>query len=148
MSSPMQSSFSTPNASSAPAAALPPTQLSFSSPPSLPPPSTFDFLPLVHQLLSRLPPAVASASLTPSGSSNGSSSYPGQPPIEIHQLGAEAGAIKSRIQRARNAVKALPDIQRTLREQEAEIAYLEDRIRQLQNVFPSSKSTNGVEGHP
>lgn len=46
-----------------------------------------------------------------------------------------ASAVKIRIQKARNAVEEMPDIERTIAEQEEEIAMLEKRIRRLRGVL-------------
>lgn len=43
--------------------------------------------------------------------------------------------MKIRIQKAKNAVEELPDIDRTVAEQEEEIAYLERRIDRLNEVI-------------
>jgi len=46
----------------------------------------------------------------------------------MHQLAGEASSIRSRIRRARAAVEALPDVDRTVEEQEDEIKLLQERI--------------------
>lgn len=92
--------------------------------PALPPPADFDILPDLHKLLSRLintagqPPA---QTLTPNGPSEDG-------PLEIQHLATAATALKLKISKARRAVMALPDIDRTTEDQEKEIEYLEARI--------------------
>jgi hypothetical protein len=123
----------------------------------LPPPQTFDFLPPLHALLSRL--------LLPSGGLKAPASAPGEnattatgtnplssPPapaeishdehaidgtghLDIQELAAASGAIKIRIQKARTAVKELPDVDRSIKEQEQEIAELEARIGKMREML-------------
>lgn len=114
----------------------------------LPPPATFDILPPLHQLLSRL---LAQSSTLPIPPADGqeavpsiSTSVPTDPnalgykelqPLEIQHLAQEASRIKIRVQKARQAVKALPDIDRPVEDQEDEIADLEDRCEELKKVL-------------
>ncbi|KAI9822421.1 MAG: hypothetical protein M1827_000140 [Pycnora praestabilis] len=97
------------------------TPLATSQPPSLPPPQTFDILPPLHALISRLIP-----SASPS---------PDQQPLEPQHLATEASAIKIRIQKAKAAVEALADIDRTIAEQDEEIKELEQRISSQKEVL-------------
>ncbi|KAF2252408.1 hypothetical protein BU26DRAFT_502882 [Trematosphaeria pertusa] len=96
--------------------------------PSLPPPSTFDILPDLHGLLSRL-------LLSPSAPAPAPTLTPGQPPadgpLDIQQVGTAATEIKLKLQNARKAVMALPDIDRTCEDQQEEIDDLEMRIARL-----------------
>ncbi|KAF2838550.1 hypothetical protein M501DRAFT_1016643 [Patellaria atrata CBS 101060] len=102
----------------------------------LPDPSTFDFLPPLHQLLSRL---LSSPSLNSSGAGASGDAllqpYPNEQPLEIQNLQTAAGALKVKIQKARQAIKALPSIDRTVEDQEEEIAYLTERIEYLKGVL-------------
>ncbi|MCJ1410134.1 hypothetical protein MMC19_004219 [Ptychographa xylographoides] len=91
-----------------PSAILPPAPSS-----NLPPADTFDFIPPLHALLSRL--------LV-------NQSDPSRPTLSPKDLAAEAVAIKIKIQRARAALDALPDMDRTVEEQEEEIHELRERI--------------------
>ncbi|KAK5277640.1 hypothetical protein LTR16_009538, partial [Cryomyces antarcticus] len=98
--------------------------------PALPPPETFDILPPLHQLLSRLlagnPPNLADPSLA---------AYPDQQHLDIQQLATESSSIKARIRKALAAVRALPDMERTVEEQEEEIEYLESKIRRQRRII-------------
>ncbi|KAF2641632.1 hypothetical protein P280DRAFT_489966 [Massarina eburnea CBS 473.64] len=103
--------------------ALPPQP----STPGLPPPSTFDVLPDLHRILSRLLIASAQPPAVPQ--------TPGQPPadapLEIDQVASATAEVKLKLQRARKAVLDLPDIDRTCEDQEDEIEFLEARIAKL-----------------
>jgi len=92
---------------------------------TLPSPATVDILPPLHELLSRLVANDPEASLTAEPSSP---TYQNLEPLAMHQLAGEASSIRSRIRRARAAVEALPDVDRTVEEQEDEIKLLQERI--------------------
>jgi len=92
---------------------------------TLPSPATFDILPPLHELLSRLVADDPEASLTAEPSSP---TYQNLEPLAMHQLGGEVSSVRGRIRRARVAVEALPDVDRTVEEQEEEIKLLQDRI--------------------
>lgn len=89
---------------------------------TLPPPQTFDLIPPLHALLSRLIVATTENTTTAT-------------PLSAKDLGSEASAMKIKIQKARAAVEALPDADRTVQEQEQEIRGLEDRIEGLKEVL-------------
>lgn len=57
------------------------------------------------------------------------------PPLDPQQLAIEASSIKIRLQKARSAVEALPDMERTIEQQEVEIRELEERIRTQRNIL-------------
>ncbi|PLB40828.1 RNA polymerase II mediator complex middle subunit MED9 [Aspergillus candidus] len=57
------------------------------------------------------------------------------PPLDLKDLPTEASSIKIRIQKAYGVVDSLPDVQRSVSEQTAEIAELEDRISRLKSVI-------------
>jgi predicted RNase H-like nuclease (RuvC/YqgF family) len=56
-------------------------------------------------------------------------------PLEIHQLSTAATELKLKIQKARRAVLALPDIDRTCEDQQEEIDDLEEKIASLKKVL-------------
>ncbi|MCJ1391646.1 hypothetical protein MMC18_004511 [Xylographa bjoerkii] len=89
-------------------------------PTTLPSADTFDFIPPLHTLLSRL--------LVNPSESTGNTLSP-------KDLATEAAAIKIKIQEARAAVQGLPDVDRTIEEQQEEIAELEERIREQRMVL-------------
>ncbi|CAI6338912.1 unnamed protein product [Periconia digitata] len=108
--------------------ALPPQP----STPDLPPPSTFDVLPDLHKILSRL---LQASSQPPPATGTAPTPTPSQPPadgpLEIEQVASATAEVKLKLQRAQKAVMALPGIDRTCEDQEDEIAHLEARIEKL-----------------
>jgi hypothetical protein len=111
--------------------------------PALPPPATFDVLPDLHKLLSRLIDTSGQApAQTPTH--NGPSE---DGPLEIQHLATAATGLKLKISRARRAVMALPDIDRTCEDQQDEIKYLEARIARqkaaLQGLGRQAVEENG-----
>ncbi|KAF1843740.1 uncharacterized protein K460DRAFT_288675 [Cucurbitaria berberidis CBS 394.84] len=128
------SGAATPHAPTSARASLPPTgsatpALPPPAPttPGLPPPSTFDILPDLHKLLKRLLDTSAqlpTATPTPPHPST-------EGPLEIQHVATAANDIRLKIQKARRAVVALPDIDRTCEDQEDEIEDLEARIARL-----------------
>lgn len=73
--------------------------------------------------------AVTTAS-SPSGGDDAQNS-----PLSTKDIPAATDHLKHKIQRARAAVHTLPDIRRSIPEQEAEIAALEDKIAQQRAVL-------------
>lgn len=56
-------------------------------------------------------------------------------PLDVKDLPTEASSIKIRIQKAQTVVEGLPDINRSVEEQEDEIAELETRIAKLKSAI-------------
>lgn len=134
----------TPHAPASARASVPPTgaatpalQPQVATMPGLPPPSTFDILPDLHRILKRLldsaaqPPAATPTPAQPSADG----------PLEIQHVPTAANEIRLKIQKARRAVLALPDVDRTCEDQEEEIEDLEARIATL-------KASLGELGRP
>jgi RNA polymerase II transcription mediator complex subunit 9 len=102
--------------------------------PPFPPPQTFDILPLIHDLLTRLSqPSISTAAITANTTVTPHTSV--SSPLEPKDLPQAAVPIKLKIQRAKAAVSALPDVERTVEEQQEEIRELEGRIRNLRGVL-------------
>ncbi|KAH8424010.1 RNA polymerase II mediator complex middle subunit MED9 [Aspergillus melleus] len=57
------------------------------------------------------------------------------PPLDIKNLPTEVSSIKIRVQKAQAVVEGLPDVDRSVADQEAEIEELEDRIARLKSVI-------------
>lgn len=55
--------------------------------------------------------------------------------VDPKQLVVSASAVKVRIQKARNALENLPDMSRTVEQQEEEMRALEEKIRKLKGIF-------------
>ncbi|KAI9747248.1 MAG: hypothetical protein M1815_004394 [Lichina confinis] len=81
--------------------------------------STFDILPTLYDLLSRLLPSPTDH----------------EAPLEAHQLTIEASSLKIKLLKARAAVASLPDVDRSVEQQEEEIGRLETTIRQQREML-------------
>lgn len=66
-------------------------------------------------------------------------------PLEIKQLATEASKIKIRIQKARQTVKGMPDIDKTVEEQQEEIEELEAKCEALRTVLRGMATRAGHE---
>lgn len=112
-----------------------------------PSPQAFDIVPPLHALLVLLSasqagnqptsqqqglPGEANDPTNPAGAAAGT---PSLGPVDPKSLLTGASTVKIRIQKAKNAVDELPDINRTVAEQEEEIAHLEKRIGRLNEVI-------------
>ena len=91
--------------------------------PPFPSPQTFDILPEIYALIARLQ--------LPSSNLNDPSAAQSTDSLTPKDLPAAAVPIKLKIQKARSAVQALPDVSRTVEEQEREIKALEGRNESL-----------------
>src|SRR2546423_9592789 len=91
--------------------------------PPFPSPQTFDILPEIYALIARL-------QLPTSTPPDSSTSRPTES-VSLKDLPAAAVPIKLKIQKARGAVQALPDMGRTVVQQEREIRALEVRNEAL-----------------
>ena len=110
----MPSKTTTPSGNPS-AAPTPPSSL-------LPAPQTFDVLPRLHYLLSRLLPPQ-------------STTYKDLAPLQSKDLETQASEIKIHIQKAKAAVEQLPDVERGIGAQEDEIRELERKILGLKDVL-------------
>lgn len=93
---------------------------------SLPPPQTFDILPPLHELIARIDhsssdPLTASAQETVT--------YTDSKPLEPKDFPNEVQSTKAKIRKALRELEKLPDMERSVEEQEVEIAEVEERIR-------------------
>lgn len=96
----------------------------------------------------------ASSSIQGSGNSNAAQSQaPGEvpivdpnanPPLDIKDLPSATSSVKIRIQKARGVVEGLPDVQRSVEEQQIEIDQLEDRVARLRSVIADFGSRTGM----
>ncbi|PYH98289.1 hypothetical protein BO71DRAFT_416395 [Aspergillus ellipticus CBS 707.79] len=68
------------------------------------------------------------------------------PPLDIKDLPTEVSSIKIRIQKAHAVVENLPDVNRSVAEQEEEIGELEDRIAKLKSVISDFGKRAGKPG--
>ncbi|SMR60415.1 unnamed protein product [Zymoseptoria tritici ST99CH_1E4] len=107
---------------------------------ALPPPGTFDILPTLHELLSRVAlqqtdPNLQTANSNLSDSVPEGTSYIGLSPLAPKDLPTAVLEVKAKIRAALRAVEGLPDVERSLEEQDEEIAELEERIRRQRIVL-------------
>ena len=103
-------------------------------------PDSIDTLPVLSAILSRLQtlsptsnPTGTSAEASPSQLASGTA------PLSIKDLPAATDELKHRLQKARAQVKELPDIDRSLVEQEEEIRDLEEKIGRQREVLQGLK---------
>lgn len=115
------------------------------SQPPLPPAHTFEILPPLHALLSRLEPATNTYTATASSASaNGSES---NAPLNYKDVSTTAQFLKTRIRKAVAACEGLEDMERSTAEQEKEIEALERRIRGQRKVLARlGDMARGMEG--
>lgn len=99
---------------------------------SLPPPQTFDILPPLHELLARVDHS-SSDPLT--ASAQDTVSYTDSKPLEPRDFPNEVQTIKAKIRKALRELEKLPDMERSVEDQEAEIAEMELRIRKQKEVL-------------
>ena len=107
-------------------------------------PDSIDTLPVLSAILSRLQthsPTAATTSGSPLGPPEASPSQlaGGTSPLSIKDIPAATDDLKHKLQKARAQVKELPDIDRTLAEQEEEIKELEEKIRRQREVLEGLK---------
>jgi chromosome segregation ATPase len=109
-------------------------------------PDSIDTLPVLSAILSRLntlSPNAASTSGSPSTASP-SQLASGTSPLSVKDIPAATDDLKHKLQKARAQVKELPDIDRSLAEQEEEIRELEEKIRKQREVLERLRKT-GLE---
>ncbi|TID13924.1 hypothetical protein E2P81_ATG06990 [Venturia nashicola] len=121
--------------------------LASTEPDPLPPPETFDFLPLLHVLLRRIsvPSGAPLPNLDGTGGGEGAEATSSADSsdkvwdlknhLDIKNLGSAVSHVKVRMQRARVAVRSMPDIERRVEEQEEEMRELERVIERQRSVL-------------
>nr|POE92426.1 hypothetical protein CFP56_69673 [Quercus suber] len=100
-----------------------------STPPTLPPPQTFDILPPLHELLARIDHVSTQNGLTANIDNDESQGtrYLEIQPLEPKDLPAEVLPLKSKIRKALRELENLPDMDRSIEDQREEIAELIQR---------------------
>ena len=113
---------------------------------TLPSPQLFDILPALHELLARIDHAPAPTS-TPAADLNVASFYAPLQPLDPKELSNAILPLKTQMRKGLREIEKLPDIERSVQEQEEEIAELEARIRKQEEVFRGlARSVGEVEG--
>ncbi|KAE9369477.1 hypothetical protein N431DRAFT_344986 [Stipitochalara longipes BDJ] len=118
--------------------ATPPPPSLFNLPEGLTPDS-IDTLPVLSALLSRLQnPSSTAHTVSTSGSppaASPSQLASGTGPLSIKDIPPATDELKHKLQRARLQIKELPDIDRSVEEQDVEIRELEEKIRKQREVL-------------
>ena len=96
-------------------------------------PETLDIVPALYEILNRTLPPVPGATGGQTGAAQ--PAFPGQQPLDINQLNGEVSSIRARIRKARREIESLPGVERTVEEQEDEIAYLREKVRKQVEVL-------------
>lgn len=101
---------------------------------NLPPPQTFDILPALHELLARIDhsatdPTTSLDDQAPNDSEDIGALYSPLQPLEPKELPTEVLEIKRKIRKALKELERLPDMERSIDEQQEEIDALEGRIK-------------------
>ena len=111
-----------------------PASRSQPEPAQLPPPQTFDILPPLHELLARIDHA-PNDPMHAATSADEVVTYSEPQPLEAKDLPSEVIAIKSKIRKALRELEKLPDMDRDVEEQEAEIRKLEQKAAKQKEVL-------------
>lgn len=118
---------------------------------NLPRPQTFDILPALHELLSRIDHASSDTNIpglsdSPQDGGEIGALYTDQVPLEPKDLPNETLQIKTKIRNALKALEKLPDMDRTVEEQQLEIEELEERIaRQRAMIVKLGEVAKGLQ---
>ncbi|RDL32524.1 Uncharacterized protein BP5553_08980 [Venustampulla echinocandica] len=102
-------------------------------------PDSIDTLPVLSALLSRLQPSSTTSTSTAGSPPAASPSQvaSGTGALTIKDIPIASDEIKHKLQKARAQVKELPDIDRSISEQELEIRELEEKIAKQREVLES-----------
>ncbi|CAG8972845.1 hypothetical protein HYALB_00001264 [Hymenoscyphus albidus] len=101
-----------------------------------------DTIPILYSLLSRLQPPTSTSTGTPAAtplpaSENGT--------LTIKNIPMETDKIKHKLLESAAKVKGLPDMERTIEEQEAEIREWEERIEKQREMLRALRDVGEVE---
>ncbi|TKA32157.1 hypothetical protein B0A50_01405 [Salinomyces thailandicus] len=96
----------------------------------LPAPQLFDILPALHEILARIDHSSTDPTgLAPDAQSDVGTGYSDLQPLDPKDLPTAVLPLKTLMRKGLREVEKLPDIERSVEEQETEIQELEDRIR-------------------
>lgn len=101
-------------------------------------PDSIDILPVLSQILARLQTPSSTSGASTAGSppaASPSQVTSGTGPLSIKDIPTATDGIKHKLQKARVLVKELPDVARSIKEQEEEMRELEERIRKQKEVL-------------
>jgi len=100
----------------------------------LPPPQTFDILPPLHEILARIDHAPTDPMQATAADAD-FVSYADLQPLEPRDLPHEVLPIKTKIRKAVRELEKLPDMDRDVEQQEAEIKMLEEKAVKQREVL-------------
>lgn len=98
-------------------------------------PHLLDIVPSTERLLSRLllpAPGLQGDDTFDNGSQSVAEH---KKHLDVQHLDQAANSVRNQIHKARQAIKELPDMNRTVAEQNEEMAWLEDRITRMQDMM-------------
>ncbi|KAH6721326.1 RNA polymerase II transcription mediator complex subunit 9-domain-containing protein [Leptodontidium sp. 2 PMI_412] len=101
-------------------------------------PDSIDTLPVLSQILARLQTPSNTSTASTAGSppaASPSQLTSGTGPLTIKDIPAATDGIKHKLQKARVLVKELPDMERSIAQQDEEMAELEERIRKQRDIL-------------
>ncbi|WYZ34130.1 hypothetical protein EsH8_I_000406 [Colletotrichum jinshuiense] len=121
-------------------------------------PDALDTLTELTGILTRLRTAIQASGAvggitgaTPAGTGPGATPNPlgtsPNAPVSLKDVPAQTDALKHKLQRARTQMRALPDMDRSIAEQEEEIGQLEERIRMQREVLDRLRDAGVKFGH-
>lgn len=102
--------------------------------PSLPRAELFDVLPAMHEILARANKQQADTTAGDAGEAD-EQLYGDMAALETRDLPTEVLTVKAKIRRAQKELEKLPDMSRSIEEQEDEIRELEKRIQGKRNAL-------------
>jgi len=113
---------------------------------ALPPPQTFDILPPLHELLARIDHSSADPLTAVTQDTVG---YTDSRSLEPKEFPNEVQAVKGKVRKALRELEKLPDMERSVDEQEEEMRELQMRIERQKQVLSRlsdvAKSMQGQE---
>lgn len=120
----------------------------------MPPPQLFDILPPLHEILARIdhgsPANDSSIQQEDRSGTDLGASYNGLRPLEPKDLPTAILPLKAQLRRGLKELEKLPDMDRSVQEQEEEIAELQERLKRqremLTRLGDMARSTDGRLG--
>ncbi|KAH9819377.1 RNA polymerase II transcription mediator complex subunit 9 [Teratosphaeria destructans] len=100
--------------------------------PNLPAPELFDILPQLHEILARIDHTPADGEQE--SDDDLGAQYHKQSPLDPKDLPAAILPLKAQMRKAMKEIERLPDIDRSVEEQDEEIRELEERLKKQQEM--------------
>ncbi|KAK4553423.1 hypothetical protein LTR86_009480 [Recurvomyces mirabilis] len=94
---------------------------------AMPPSHLFDILPALHEILSRIDHASSGPDPTEHDNTDLGTAYTNLQPLDPKELSTAILPLKAQIRRGQRELEKLPDMERSVAEQEEEIMELEGR---------------------